>query len=259
MKTIILCGGAGTRISGGDRTVKKEMVEIGGRPILWHIMKIFEGYNYRDFILPLGYRGDLIRRYFLDYEVMNRDLSFTLGQPNKPKFHDLNHESDWTLTLIDTGLEANKGARIKQLDRYIHSGPFFVTYGDGLGNIDLGKLIAFHRGHGKIATITGVRPSYQYGVMELAENGCITGYEQYPRLDHWINAGFMLFERQLFDYLSEDNSLDLENGALTQLAAEGQLMMYRHDGFWQSMDTFKDALTLNQLWDTGTAPWKVWK
>jgi glucose-1-phosphate cytidylyltransferase len=259
VKVVILCGGAGTRISGGDRTVKKEMVEIGGQPILWHIMKIFAAYGYRDFVLPLGYRADMIRHYFLNYEVMNRDLSFTLGQPGDPTFHDMNPESDWRITLVDTGLEANKGARIKRMEQHIPTGPFFVTYGDGVGNVDLDRLLDFHRQHGRLATVTGVQPYYQYGVMSLGEDGRVAGYQQYPRLDHWINAGFMVFERAVFDYLIEDNSVDLESGALTQLAAESQLMMYPHTGFWQSMDTFKDALTLNELWDSRNPPWKVWK
>ncbi|MFZ5915906.1 MAG: sugar phosphate nucleotidyltransferase [Chloroflexota bacterium] len=258
MQVIILCGGAGTRISGGDRTVKKEMVEIGERPILWHIMKIFAAYGHQDFVLPLGYRGDLIRRYFLDYEMMNRDLSFTLGQPSEPAFHDMNHESDWRITLIDTGLEANKGARIKQVQPHINTSPFFVTYGDGVGDVNLDHLLDFHRQHGRLATVTGVQPNYQYGIMTLAEGDRVTGYEQYPRLGHWINAGFMLFEQTVFDYLTGDNRIDLESGALARLAADGQLMMYPHRGFWQSMDTFKDALTLNELWDSGKAPWKVW-
>lgn len=259
MKVIIFCGGPGTRISGGDPTIKKEMVEIGGRPILWHVMKTFAAYGHRDFILPLGYRGNLIRRYFLDYEIMNRNLSFSLGQPAEPTFHDTNHESDWCITLVDTGLKANKGARIKRVERYITTSPFFVTYGDGVGDVDLDKLLAFHRQHNKLATVTGVQPTYQYGVMALAEDGRVADYQQYPRLDHWINAGFMVFERQVFDYLTEDNSKDLESGALARLAADGQLMMYQHTGFWQSMDTFKDALTLNELWDGGNPPWKVWK
>jgi glucose-1-phosphate cytidylyltransferase len=258
VKVVILCGGMGMRISGGDRTVKKEMVEIGGQPILWHIMKIFATYDHRDFILPLGYRGDLIRRYFLDYEIMNRDLSFTLGQSSEPTFHNKNHESNWRITLVDAGLEANKGARIKRVEPYITSAPFFVTYGDGVGDVDLDKLVDFHRQHGRLATITGVQPTYQYGVMALADDGRVTDYEQYPRLDHWINAGFMVFEREVFDYLTEDNSVDLESGVLTRLAAEGQLMMHQHTGFWQSMDTFKDALTLNELWDSGDPPWRVW-
>ena len=259
MKVVILCGGAGTRISGGDRTVKKEMVEIGGQPILWHIMKIFAAYNHRDFVLPLGYRANLIRRYFLNYEVMNRDLSFTLGRPDELAFHDMSRERDWRITFVDTGLEANKGARIKRVEQHITTSPFFVTYGDGVGDVDLDALLDFHRRHGKLATITGVQPYYQYGVMALAEDGRVSGYRQYPRLEHWINAGFMVFEQAVFDYLAEDNSVDLESGALTRLAAEGQLMMYQHSGFWQSMDTFKDALTLNELWDGGDAPWKIWE
>lgn len=259
MKVVILCGGAGTRISGGDRTVKKEMVEIGGWPILWHIMKIFAAYDHKEFVLPLGYRGDLIRRFFLDYEMMNRDVSFRLGHSAEPTFHDTNHESDWRLTLIDTGLEANKGARIKQVARYVGDDPFFVTYGDGVSDVNLHALLDFHRSHGRLGTVTGVQPVYQYGVMVLGDDGRVTNYQQYPRLDHWINAGFMIFEKQVLDYLSEDNSVDLESGLLARLAAEGQLMTYRHGGFWQSMDTFKDALTLNDLWDAGEAPWKVWK
>jgi glucose-1-phosphate cytidylyltransferase len=259
VKVVILCGGAGTRISGGDRTVKKEMVEIGGWPILWHIMKIFAAYGHKEFVLPLGYRGDLIRRFFLDYEVMNRDVSFRLGHRAEPTFHDANHESDWRLTLVDTGLRANKGARIKQVAPYLDQGPFFVTYGDGVGDVNLHALLDFHRAHGKLGTVTGVQPVYQYGVMALAGDGRAMDYQQYPRLDHWINAGFMIFERQVLDYLAEDNSVDLEDGLLARLAAEGQLMTYRHAGFWQSMDTFKDALTLNELWEAGEAPWKVWK
>jgi glucose-1-phosphate cytidylyltransferase len=259
MKVIILCGGPGTRISGGDPTVKKEMVEIGGRPILWHIMKIFASYGHRDFVLPLGYRGDLIRRYFFDYEVMNRDLSFNLGQPGEATFHDMNHEGDWRITLADTGLEVNRGARIKRVERFVATSPFFVTYGDGVGDVDLDKLLSFHQQHGKLATITGVQPIYQYGVMALAQDGRVVDYQQYPHLDHWINAGFMVFERQVFDYLADDNSVDLETGALARLVADEQLMVYQHTGFWQSMDTFKDALILNELWDAGDPPWRVWK
>jgi|Deesub1362B_J571_1020462.scaffolds.fasta_scaffold05134_3 glucose-1-phosphate cytidylyltransferase len=257
-KVIVLCGGKGTRISGGDPTIKKELVEIGGRPILWHVMKIFATYGYKDFILPLGYHGDQIRRYFLNYEVMNRDLSLSLGRPDELVFHDQNPESDWRITLVDTGLETNKGARIKRVEKYITSDTFFVTYGDGVGDVNLHKLLDFHRRHGKLATITGVRPYSQYGVLELAEGGRVIAYRQYPRLDQWVNAGFMVFEHEILDYLTDDNSIDLERGLLTRLAAEGELMMYKHTGFWQSMDTFKDSLVLSKLWAEGKAQWKIW-
>lgn len=256
MQAVIFCGGKGTRISGGDQAVKKELVEIGGRPILWHVMKILATYGCKDFILPLGYRGDLIRRYFLDYERMNRDVSFYLSDTERVCFWGENHEGDWRVTLIDTGLESSKGERLRRVTPYITSERFFLLYGDDVADINIAELVRFHLSHGKAITITGYQPAYQYGVVEVNPEGLITEYRQYPQLDHWINAGFMVIERNALDALQE--GMDLETEFLTHMVRRQQVMLYRHRGFWRSMNTFKDAQELNELWDAGRAPWKIW-
>jgi len=261
MQIVIFCGGKGTRISGsGPR--KKELFEIGDRPILWHVMQIFATYSYKDFILPLGYRGDLIRRYFLEYERMNRDLCFRLGDPGNLVFLGENHENDWQVTLIDTGLEddsgqeISKGERIRRIAQYITGERFFLTYGDGLGDVDIAALLRFHLSHGKWVTITGYQPAYNFGVIEADAVGHTNAYHQYPRLDHWINAGFFVVERAALDKL--ESGMDWETGFLVWLVRAGQLMMYRHTGFWRKMDTLKEAMQLNKIWASGQAPWKVW-
>ena len=256
MQTIILCGGKGTRISGGDPGVKKELVEIGSRPILWHVMKIFAAYGHKEFILPLGYRGDLIRRYFLEYERMVHDFSFQLGNPSDLSFHGQNHENDWQLTMIDTGLDTSIGERVRRVAPYVTGERFLLTYGDGVGDIDVDALLRFHTSHGKWVTVTGYQPRYQYGVVTANEDGRVTAYRQYPGLDHWINIGFMVIERAALGKL--EHGMDLEYPFLGRLVDEGQFMLYRHQGFWQSMDTFKDAQTLNEMWASGNAPWQVW-
>lgn len=256
MQTIVLCGGKGTRISGGDPDVKKELVEIGGRPILWHVMKIFASYGYKDFILPLGYRGDLIRRYFLEYERLHRNLSFRLGDPGDLCLYGDNDESDWRLTLIDTGQDTRVGERIHRVASYLTGDRFFLTYGDGVGDVDIDALLRFHTSHGKWVTVTGYQPMYQYGVVSAKAGGRVTAYQQYPRLDHWINVGFMVIERAALDKL--ERGMNLEYPFFDRLVDEGQFMLYRHRGFWRSMDTFKDALELNETWDSGQAPWKTW-
>jgi glucose-1-phosphate cytidylyltransferase len=256
MQTVILCGGKGTRISGGDPSVKKELVEIGGRPILWHIMKIFGSFGYKDFVLPLGYRGDLIRRYFIEYEWMNRDVSFELGRPGDLEFRGENHENDWRLTMIDTGLDTIVGERVRQIARYIDGERFFLTYGDGIGDVDIDDLLRFHLSHGKWVTVTGYQPVYQFGVITATSEGKVTTYRQYPSMDHWINIGFMVIERAALDKL--EHGMNLEYPFFGRLVDEGQFMMYRHTGFWRSMDTFKDARELNEMWDNHDAAWKVW-
>jgi len=256
MQTVILCGGKGTRISGGDPSVKKELVEIGGWPILWHIMKIFDAYGHKDFLLPLGYRGDLIRRYFLEYEWMYRDFSFRLGDPSNLSFHGENHENDWHLSLIDTGLDTIVGERVRQIAHHITGERFFLTYGDGIGDIDIDALLRFHLSHGKWVTVTGYQPRYQYGVITAADDGKVIHYQQYPCMEHWINVGFMVIERAALDKL--EHGMNLEYPFFGRLVDEGQFMMYRHTGFWRSMDTFKDAQELNEMWDEDRAAWKVW-
>jgi len=256
IQTILLCGGKGTRISGGDPTVKKELVEIGERPILWHVMKIFATHGYKDFILLLGYRGDLIRRYFLDYDWMNRDLSFRLGDGEPPHFHGQNPERDWQVTMVNTGLETSKGDRLRRAAQYINGERFFLTYGDGLGDIDLTALLGFHQSHGKLLTITGYQPAYQYGIVQVDQQGRVHAYHQYPQLDHWINAGFMVVEREALNLLAP--GMDLEQEFFAHLISEDQVCLYRHTSFWRSMDTFKEAQELNEIWESGNAPWQTW-
>jgi len=253
---VILCGGQGARMQ-GDTPTKKELVQIGGRPILWHVMKIYAAYGHTRFILALGHQAEALKRYFLEYEPMSRDFTIHLGQSSPMVIHRSGDEEAWEVTLADTGLNTEKGSRIYRVARYIDGDTFFVTYGDGVGNIDLDALLAFHRQHGRLATVTGVQPRSQYGILEVNAEGRVTGFGEKPQLQHWINAGFMVFERKVLDYLAGGDDVDLERGALPRLAADGQLMMYRHTGFWRSMDTFKEAQELDALWRE-SSPWKVW-
>lgn len=256
LPVVILCGGQGTRMQGAE-TSKKELVTIGEQPILWHVMKIYAQYGHTRFVLTLGYEAEAIRRYFLEYEPMNYDFTIPLGQPDAISYHQSNAEENWRVTLADTGLDTAKGSRIYRAARYIDRDTFFVTYGDGVGDIDVDALLAFHRGHGRLATVTGVRPRSQYGILEAGQDDRVTSFGEKPELDHWINAGFMVFERAVLDYLSGGDDVNLERETLPRLAAEGELMMYRHVGFWRSMDTFKDALALDRCWRE-SAPWKLW-
>ena len=260
LPVVILVGGAGTRLGREGVAPPKALVEVGDRPILWHVMKIYAAYGHNEFILPLGYRGDWVRRYFLEYDAMSRPLTVTIGKPVPPEFHADPQENNWHVTLFEAGAPAlvNKGARVRRASSYIKTGTFFVTYGDGVGNVDIGALLAFHRAHGKLATVTGVRLPSQYGIVNVADDGQVTGFHEKMKLDHWINAGFFVFEQGVFDYLQGDDTVDLEKETLPRLAADGQLMLYRHTGFWASMDTFKEAQWLTELWESGQAPWKVW-
>lgn len=256
MKVVILCGGKGTRMADAEYDAKA-LVEIGGRPILWHIMKIYAAYGYTDFILTLGHGANAIKRYFLDYEPMTRDFTLSLGNRRQLEYHANHDEANWRITLADTGLETNKGARVAKVLKYLNHEPFHLTYGDGLGDINIRELTDFHRQHGKLVTLTGYQPFSQYGVMQVQEGGLVTGFEEKPRLKDWINAGFMICEPGIADYLKGDDSLDLEKEVLVRLAKDRQLVVYRHTGFWRSMDTFKEARELDRLWH-GKAPWKVW-
>ncbi len=253
---VILCGGQGTRMQ-GDTPTKKELVEVGGRPILWHVMKIYAAYGYTRFILALGYQAEALKRYFLEYEAMSCDFTVYLGRSSPIVFHRYADEEAWEVTLADTGLHTEKGSRIYRVARYLDTDTFFVTYGDGVGDVNLDALLAFHRQHGRLATVTGVQPHSQYGILEVDETDRVVGFGEKPQLEHWINAGFMVFERGVLDYLAGGDDVDLERGALARLAADGQLMMYRHTGFWRSMDTFKEAQELDALWRE-SSPWKVW-
>jgi glucose-1-phosphate cytidylyltransferase len=238
----------------------KVLTEIGTRPILWHVMKIYAAYGHSRFILALGHQAEAIKRYFLEYEPMSGDFTISLDRSHSISYHHSNSEESWQVTLADTGLCAQKGARVCRAARYVDADAFFVTYGEAVGDVDLDALLAFHRQHGRLATVTGVRLRSHLGVFQLDESGGghVTGFAEKPLLDHWVNAGFMLFERGVLDYLADNDSFHLEREALPRLAADGELMMYRHSGYWRSMKTFKDALELDAVWRE-SAPWKTWK
>jgi glucose-1-phosphate cytidylyltransferase len=260
MKSVILCGGQGTRLREETEFRPKPMVEIGGRPILWHIMKNFGHHGVSDFVLCLGYRGNLIKEYFLSYEAMNNDFSISLGGQRNIEFHDSHAEQDFRVTLADTGLNSMTGGRVRRIERYVQSDErFIVTYGDGLSDVNIGALLSFHKSHGKIATISTVRPLSRFGVLQIDDSDGVHQFDEKPRMDGWINIGFMVFERAIFDYLRPGSDATvLEQDILRKLATDGQLKAYRHEGFFFAMDTYREYLHLNQVWESGNAPWKVW-
>ena len=259
MKTIILAGGQGTRLREETEYRPKPLVEVGGRPILWHIMKLYDFYGFRDFGVALGYRGNMIKEYFLNYEAMNNDFSINLGHQHTIDYHDAHEEQDFRVTLADTGVDSMTGARVARMKRYVEGNTFMVTYGDGLSNVNIEKLLAFHRSHGKLATVTTVKPSSRCGILELSDEGEVVDFAEKPQLDGWINAGFFVFEREAFDVLSSDADCILEREPLEALANRHELMAYRHDGFFFAMDTYREYLQLQELWNANQAPWAVWR
>lgn len=261
MKVVLLCGGQGTRIQEATGGIKpKPMVEVGGRPLLWHIMKVYSHHGLSDFVLCLGYLGHVIKTYFLSYEAHNSDLTIRLGSEGGITYHRPHSEKDWTVTLADTGADTMTGGRLAKVERYVKGETFMLTYGDGVSDVDLKSLLDFHRSHGRIATITGVHPIGRFGRLTV-DGQKVTSFEEKPmdELGGRINGGFMVFEPGVFDYLSTDAGCVLERVPLERLATDGQLMMYAHDGYWQCMDTYRDLLLLEKLWETGAAPWRVWK
>lgn len=258
MKVIILCGGMGTRLKEETEFKPKPMVRIGQKPILWHIMKIYSHFGYTDFILCLGYRGDMIKEYFYHYEIMNNDFTLTLGQKNNLEIHHKHEEEGWRVTLCDTGDKAQKGARLKRVERYVDDPVFMVTYGDGVANIDVNALLDFHLAHGKLATVTGVRPLARFGELTVKGQQVKAFMEKPQSTDGLISGGFFVFGRKIFDYLEDRDDCDLEYGALEHLAVEGELMVYKHPAFWACMDNIRDMEYLNRLWESGQAEWKIW-
>ncbi len=258
MKTIILCGGQGTRLREETEYKPKPMVEIGEKPILWHIMKLYAHYGIRDFVLSLGYKGEIIKEYFYNYEILSNDFTIELGNKKHIEIHSNNSEKDWRITLADTGNKSLKGARLKRVQRYVDDDTFMMTYGDGIANIDIENLLKFHRNHGKLATVTGINPASRFGELKIKGNQVESFSEKPKNGDGLINGGFFVFNRDIFDYLSEDENCDLEIGPLEKVAAEGQLMVYKHRGFWACMDTIRDTEYLNKLWNENNALWKIW-
>ena len=259
MKVVILCGGRGTRLQEETEWRPKPLIDVGGRPILWHIMKRYAHYGFTEFVLCLGYKGEQIKQYFLNYQAMQRDLTVRLGAPMRVEYHGNHLEDGWTVTLAETGPAAMTGARIKRIAPYLQDEPeFMLTYGDGLADIDLRALAAFHRRHGKMGTVTGVRPPSRFGEL-LADQERVVEFSEKPQASQaFINGGFFVLNRRFLDYLSDEDGCILEREPLEAVARDGQLMIYRHEGFWQCMDTPRDLRLLEQLWNSGQAPWKSW-
>jgi glucose-1-phosphate cytidylyltransferase len=255
MRVVLLAGGLGTRLREETEYRPKPMVEIGGRPVLWHIMKNFAHFGLKEFVVCTGYKGEMIKEYFLNYEARMNDFTIYLGPQSHVEYFDDHDEVDWRVTLADTGATTMTGGRVKRVARHI-DGPFIVTYGDGLADVDIGKLLSFHEAHGRLATVTTVRPLSRFGVMDLGVDGVVERFREKPQADGYVNAGFFVFEPKVLEYLTDECVLEQE--PLEALANEGQLVAYRHDGFWQPMDTYRESVMLNEMWDSGEAPWKAW-
>ena len=260
MKVVILCGGYGTRIRDVADNIPKPMIPVGRYPILWHVMKYYANFGHQDFVLCLGYKSQVIKDFFLNYEAHTKDFTIALGKREEIEFHTDHDESDWRVTLADTGLEAMTGARIAQIRKYVGSEEhFMLTYGDGVGDIDIDKLVNFHVSHGRILTVTGVRPPGRFGELMNSPEGLVTEFNEKPQATGGrISGGFFVCSRGIFDYLDDREDLIFETDPMRNLAADGQMMMYKHDGFWQPMDTYRDYMYLNGLIAKDEAPWVKW-
>jgi len=255
MKTVLLAGGLGTRLREETEFKPKPMVEVGGRPILWHLMKLFAHHGFTDFIVCAGYRGEAIRDYFLNFEARTRDFTTRLGGPEPVQYHGAFEESNWAVTVVDTGAETMTGGRVKRVAGFV-DGRFIVTYGDGLADVDISRLLAFHEAHGRLATVTTTRPLSRFGIMDIGQDNLVQHFREKPVSDDYVNAGFFVFEQAVLDYLDMDCVLERE--PLEALAKDRQLVAYRHEGFFQPMDTYRELVMLNEWWSSGNAPWKVW-
>lgn len=256
MKVGLLAGGLGTRLAEETETKPKPMVAIGGQPILWHIMRHYYHYNFKDFVIALGYKGEVIKKYMVDYCSLNSNLTVNL-RSGMVDMHG-GYKPDWTVELIETGLRTNTGGRIKRLIPYMGNETFMLTWGDGVSDLSLHELLAFHRRHGKLATMTVVRPPARFGLPTLDGDQVVEFSEKPQTQEGWINGAFFVLEPQVYDYIDDDSTL-WEKEPLERLAADGQLMAYRYTGYWQCMDTLRDKKRLQRLWDSGEAPWKIWE
>lgn len=257
MKAVILAGGLGTRLSEATNAIPKPMVEIGGKPILWHIMKTYSHYGINEFIICCGYKGYIIKEYFANYFRHNNDLTIDLENNN---IEVLDHHSEpWKVTLIDTGLNTMTGGRIKRIQKYVGNEPFLLTYGDGVADLNILETIALHKKSGKLLTVTAYKPSGKFGALDIAPDGKVNSFMEKPAGDgNWINAGYFICEPQVFDYLTEGDNTIFERVPVENIAKKGMMNAYKHRGFWKPMDTLRDNIELNEMWDKGEAPWKVW-
>lgn len=257
MKAVLLAGGLGTRMREETEFRPKPMVEVGGRPVLWHIMKVLGQQGITDFVICAGYKSEYIKNYFYNYGASNLDFTVRLGDQSSTVFHGSHDEFDWTVTVADTGEATSTGGRIKLIEKYVAGESFLATYGDGIADIDLSALTAFHKSHGKTATMTVTQPTSRFGVVEIEDSGLVKQFREKPKVNDWINMGYFVFEPGIFSYLHLESVLEEE--PLRKLASEGEIGAHMHSGFWQPMDTYRESLLLNNMWDTGQAPWKIWK
>ena len=258
MEVVILCGGLGSRLKKETEFIPKPMIHVGGKPLLWHIMKIYSHYGFNDFVLPLGYKGEIIKNYFLDFNSINNNLSIKLNK-YKPVINYLDeYLENWNITLVDTGLSSLKGSRIKQIQKYITGKTFMITYGDGVSAVDIQKLLAYHNKHGKIGTVTGVYPPSRFGDLKIKDEQVIALNEKPQVSRGLINGGFFVFDYDIFDYLSVDEKCDFEMGPLEKLISNGELMVYDYSGEWIGADTAREIQYLNDLWNSDSAFWKIW-
>ena len=260
MKVVILCGGQGTRIRDVADNIPKPMIPLNELPILWHIMKYYSHWGHKQFVLCLGYKGQVIKDFFLNYEAHTRDFTMNLGGNRSIEYHNIHDESDWRVTLAETGQNAMTGARVKRVQSYLANDEnFMLTYGDGVGDIDISRLLAFHKAHGKILTVTGVRPPGRFGELMNDAAGRVTEFNEKPQATGGrISGGFFVCRKEILDYLDDREDLTFETDPMRKLVADGQMMMYEHDGFWQPMDTYRDYMYLNALIAKGEAPWVKW-
>lgn len=261
MKTVILCGGYGTRIRDVADNIPKPMIPIGNKPILWHIMKYYAEFGFKEFILCLGYKSEVVKDFFLNYEANINDFTITLGKKHTIDYHNQHTESDWKVTLAETGSQAMTGARVKKIQKYIGNDEhFMLTYGDGVGDIDLAKLIQFHKSHGKLLTVTGVHPAGRFGELIGDETGKVIEFNEKPQaVSGRISGGFFVCRRDIFKYLNNREDLIFEQEPMQQLVKDSQMMVYDHDGFWQPMDTYREYSLLNKLYEEKKAKWVTWE
>lgn len=257
MKAVLLAGGFGTRMKEETEFRPKPMVEIGGKPVLWHIMKLLSAQGIKDFVICTGYKSEYIKTYFANYGTANLDFTVRLGHPDSIVYHGSHDEFEWTVTVVDTGLDTMTGGRIKRIQEYVGDERFLCTYGDGIANVDLNALLAHHESHGKSATLTTTQLHSRFGVVDVDSDGNVSQFREKPMVNDLVNIGYFIFEPQVFDYL-EPNSV-LEQEPLRNLANDGQISAFKHSGFWQPMDTQREYQQLNEIWNSGDAPWKIWK
>jgi glucose-1-phosphate cytidylyltransferase len=254
---VILCGGRGTRFREQTESRPKPMIDVCGRPILWHIMSFYAGHGFTDFVLCLGYMGDAIKRYFLDFAALESDFTVDLSAPGRVEYHGATSR-DWRVTCVDTGADAMTGARLKRVERFLTAPTFLLTYGDGLSDVDVPTTLDFHRRHGKLATVTGVRPPGRFGELDV-DGERVRSFAEKPDVPHgYINGGFFVMSRDFLRYVDDDDACTLERVPLERCAADGQLMVYQHHGYWQCMDTYRDLVKLEEAWTGGAPPWRTW-